>query len=61
MEHTYIRKYLKSANKVVMVCAQSNAAIDHIVRKIVKEGLLGSEYKIFEQGSNPKLLRLGSS
>ncbi len=35
-----------------MICAQSNAAINHIVRKIVKNGLLGSEEKIFPSKYN---------
>jgi len=35
-----------------MVCAQSNAAINHLANKILINGLIGSAKK-------PKLLRLG--
>ena len=37
-----------------MVCAQSNAAINHIARKLVTSGLIGSNRK-------PNILRLGLS
>jgi len=35
-----------------MVCAQSNAAINHLARKLLKNGCIGSSKK-------PGLLRLG--
>lgn len=37
-----------------MVCAQSNAAINHIARKVLQSGLIGSIRK-------PNILRLGFS
>lgn len=63
LEHQYSKLSLKREEdpSVIMVCAQSNEAINHIVRKIVKEGLLGSEYKIFTEGFPPRVLRLGST
>jgi hypothetical protein len=40
-------------NKKILVCAQSNAAIDHIARKIIKKGLTGME-------EIPYILKLGA-
>lgn len=39
------------ANKL-MICAQANAAVNHIGRKLLKDGMIGRE-------DMPKILRLG--
>ena len=60
--HNNIRNIRNKANtrepnrtaNVIMICAQSNAAVNHIVRKLLKDGLIGSSAK-------PDILRLGQS
>lgn len=41
-------------SRKIMVCAPSNAAVDHIVRRLLREGLLGESGTV-----HPKILRVG--
>lgn len=49
--------YLKSMKdtRKIMICAPSNAAVDHIVKRIKTEGLFNGEGEII----NPEILRVG--
>ena len=49
--------FLKRINdqRKIMICAPSNAAIDHITKRIQTEGLIDGQGKRF----TPKVLRMG--
>ena len=55
-EYFYLKFILnKDEKQKILVCAPSNAAVDHITKRLVKEGLISEEGKnIF-----PKILRVG--
>jgi senataxin len=52
-QYAYLKKI--SDKRKIMICAPSNAAIDHITKRLRTEGLVdGNDKKIY-----PKVLRLG--
>lgn len=50
-------EYLKKTgdNRKIMICAPSNAAVDHIVKRIRREGLFNGNGDIF----HPNIIRVG--
>lgn len=50
-------EYLKRSgdNRKIMICAPSNAAVDHIVKRLLTEGIFNGEGEIFF----PNALRVG--
>ncbi len=52
-QYEYLQK-VRDTRKI-MICAPSNAAVDHIVKRIICEGLFNGEGEIIR----PKILRLG--
>jgi hypothetical protein len=51
--------YLKELGKLgaikILVCTPSNTAVDHIVKRVVSEGLISTD----EENQHPKILRTG--
>ena len=52
-QYTYLKR-IKDKKKI-MICAPSNAAIDHITKRLQKEGLVDGSGKTFF----PNIIRLG--
>ena len=54
-QYHYIKSQKQLGLKKILVCTPSNTAIDHIVKRIVQEGLLGGDNQVIR----PKILRTG--
>jgi len=52
-QYEYLR--LSQNSRKIMICAPSNAAVDHIVRRIKREGLINGEGSAI----HPNILRVG--
>lgn len=50
-------EYLKKTRdcRKIMICAPSNAAVDHVTRRIITEGLINGEGEIV----HPRIVRMG--
>lgn len=53
-QYHYIRQMGELARVKILVCTPSNTAVDHIVRRVVNEGLLTTG-----ENHHPRILRTG--